>query len=443
MNSLSLSAELRPAASSAPTSSQTSPAGTDATNSGATDSTTGGFSSVLEQLQTSSSGKKPPTLDGNPLPVDTSISEQPTASNGQALRIIALPDGTLPVAIDPDSINTPTAPATEQTNPAEAAFPAASDLLQQIRQAFQSHKNAPAATEDSDTTEPDTDETSNTNPLALAMMPVSLAAPPRPATPTENLNDSLPDSTISSATGSALSSVSQPADGTTDTSSNLPTLDNPADSSTLNPDSISASEVDQLQENGSLNRTDSTQNRTGHLAFSSVLANNTPTTSPATAASQTDALLQNPNDNRLPLDNDPEAWGQQLSSRILTMVGKDIQEARIHLDPPELGALEIRLSVDSQDQTKIQIHAQHPQVREALESQSQRLRDALAQQGLSLNEFNVSDQSQQQTGTRSGQQGNNPQTDNNSLNGSNDNDQTTDLDTPRIQQHQGLLSTYA
>lgn len=100
-----------------------------------------------------------------------------------------------------------------------------------------------------------------------------------------------------------------------------------------------------------------------------------------------DPLLQ----QRLVMDDEPEAWSSGLSNRILTLVGKEIQEARIHLDPPELGALEIRLSVE-QDQTRIQIHATHPQVRDVLEAQSQRLRDALGQQGLQLADFSVTDQ---------------------------------------------------
>ncbi|MDN3649368.1 flagellar hook-length control protein FliK [Reinekea marina] len=83
-----------------------------------------------------------------------------------------------------------------------------------------------------------------------------------------------------------------------------------------------------------------------------------------------------------------------LSDRIHTMIKKDIQHGFIRLDPPELGALEVRIQV-TQETTQIQIVSQSPQVREALESQSIRLRESLAEQGLTLADLDVSDQSSQ------------------------------------------------
>ncbi|MBU2863164.1 flagellar hook-length control protein FliK [Reinekea forsetii] len=83
-----------------------------------------------------------------------------------------------------------------------------------------------------------------------------------------------------------------------------------------------------------------------------------------------------------------------LSDRIHTMIKKDIQHGFIRLDPPELGALEVRIQV-TQETTQIQIVSQSPQVREALESQSIRLRESLAEQGLTLADLDVSDQTYQ------------------------------------------------
>ncbi|MFQ3281170.1 MAG: flagellar hook-length control protein FliK [Reinekea sp.] len=89
-----------------------------------------------------------------------------------------------------------------------------------------------------------------------------------------------------------------------------------------------------------------------------------------------------------------------LSDRIFTMIKNDIQHGFIRLDPPELGALEVRIQV-TQESTQIQIVSQSQQVREALESQSVRLRESLAEQGLNLSSLDVNDQSTGDTSAQS------------------------------------------
>ncbi|MFG1498235.1 flagellar hook-length control protein FliK [Saccharospirillum sp. HFRX-1] len=83
---------------------------------------------------------------------------------------------------------------------------------------------------------------------------------------------------------------------------------------------------------------------------------------------------------------------RQLSERIQMMSQGEIKHATIRLDPPELGTLEIKVTVQH-DQTQVQITSPNPQVREALESQSVRLREILEQQGLNLSNLDVRDQS--------------------------------------------------
>jgi flagellar hook-length control protein FliK len=91
--------------------------------------------------------------------------------------------------------------------------------------------------------------------------------------------------------------------------------------------------------------------------------------------------------------------GRQLGERLVLMVKGEVQHATIRLDPPELGMMDVRISVQN-DQTQVQIVVQSPQVREALESQSVRLREFLEQQGLSLAKLDIRDGSsgQQQAG---------------------------------------------
>ena len=79
------------------------------------------------------------------------------------------------------------------------------------------------------------------------------------------------------------------------------------------------------------------------------------------------------------------------------MSTEQLQAARIQLDPPELGSLEIKIRVQ-QDQVSVAFSSGHQVVRDALEAQSPRLREMLEQQGVELTDVNVSDQQQQSAG---------------------------------------------
>ena len=97
--------------------------------------------------------------------------------------------------------------------------------------------------------------------------------------------------------------------------------------------------------------------------------------------------------DKLEFGQDRREWGGALGARIMTMVAEDVQKARIQLDPPELGSLEIKLHI-SQDQASVQVQAQHAHVRDVLEANAHRLRDALASQGITLSSFDVSERGQ-------------------------------------------------
>lgn len=107
---------------------------------------------------------------------------------------------------------------------------------------------------------------------------------------------------------------------------------------------------------------------------------------------------------RLVFGRQPEQWGGALGARIVSMIQQDVQSAEIHLDPPELGSLEVRVKVH-QGEASIQVATSHPQVRDVLESQAFRLREALAEDGMNLSQFDVGSQSQQGDGS-SGEQSN-------------------------------------
>lgn len=110
-------------------------------------------------------------------------------------------------------------------------------------------------------------------------------------------------------------------------------------------------------------------------------------------------------DQTLKLSKGQQAWGDALTERISMNAAKNMKQVTIHLDPPELGTLELKMQVKDDQQTQIQVHVQSPQVKEALESSAQRLRDMLASQGLELSEFDVQtspDQGQGNSGDNSG-----------------------------------------
>ncbi|WP_144822256.1 flagellar hook-length control protein FliK [Marinobacter piscensis] len=83
-------------------------------------------------------------------------------------------------------------------------------------------------------------------------------------------------------------------------------------------------------------------------------------------------------------------WGDKLMGKLSWLTAKNLSEAEIHLTPPDMGPMEVRVRVQN-DQAAITVHAANPVVREQLELHSHRLRDMLDEQGFSLAGFDVSD----------------------------------------------------
>lgn len=82
-------------------------------------------------------------------------------------------------------------------------------------------------------------------------------------------------------------------------------------------------------------------------------------------------------------------WGEELSERVTWLVKDKIQIAELRLNPAQLGPLEARINVHN-DEASIAFHAPQAAVREALEAALPRLREALAEQGLTLVNVDVS-----------------------------------------------------
>lgn len=106
-----------------------------------------------------------------------------------------------------------------------------------------------------------------------------------------------------------------------------------------------------------------------------------------------------------PLPMNQNAWAEGLVNRVMYLSSQNLKSADIQLEPAELGRLDIRVNVATDQSTQVTFISGHAGVRDALDSQVHRLRELFAQQGLAQPDVNVADQSrgqQQQPGQQDG-----------------------------------------
>lgn len=85
-------------------------------------------------------------------------------------------------------------------------------------------------------------------------------------------------------------------------------------------------------------------------------------------------------------------WGDEFSQKITWLASSKMdQSAELHLNPPQLGPLDVVLKV-SGDQATALFTSPHAAVREAIEQAMPKLRDMLADNGITLGNATVSDQ---------------------------------------------------
>jgi flagellar hook-length control protein FliK len=90
-----------------------------------------------------------------------------------------------------------------------------------------------------------------------------------------------------------------------------------------------------------------------------------------------------------------QGWDQQLGQKVVWMVNGGEQSATLTLNPPDLGPLQVVLSV-SNDQASVTFTAAQPEVRQALEQALPKLRETMGEAGISLGNTSVSAGSQEQ-----------------------------------------------
>lgn len=102
-----------------------------------------------------------------------------------------------------------------------------------------------------------------------------------------------------------------------------------------------------------------------------------------------------------------ENWGSGLGDKVVWVVGNQTRGAEIHLNPPALGPLEVRVSV-ADGQANLSFMTQHGSVCDAIEAATPRLKEMLGDAGISMGSVSVNVGSfaqQQQSTSREPNQG--------------------------------------
>lgn len=83
-------------------------------------------------------------------------------------------------------------------------------------------------------------------------------------------------------------------------------------------------------------------------------------------------------------------WSEEVGNTVRLLATRGIEKAEIHVQPAELGPVQLSLCIDAGD-ASLALAAPHAETRQALESALPKLREMLAAEGLSLGEASVND----------------------------------------------------
>jgi len=133
-------------------------------------------------------------------------------------------------------------------------------------------------------------------------------------------------------------------------------------------------------------------------------------------------------------------WGNEFSQKITWMATQQDQHAELHLNPAQLGPVDVVIKV-SGDQATAQFTSAHAAVREVIEQSIPKLREMLADNGIMLGNTTVSDQAPRE---QRGEFGNQRQTAPNGrvLESAHSNMSDTRVVTP-LSRHNGMVDTFA
>ena len=136
------------------------------------------------------------------------------------------------------------------------------------------------------------------------------------------------------------------------------------------------------------------------------------------------------------------SWPHQFGEKIVWLARNDQQSAQININPPQLGPVQITVSLNG-DQATLAFASPHAEVRQAIESAMPQLKEMLSTAGINLGQSNV--------GANMGQ--NNPETPFQSANGTRLANENAILpandiaagagSTPALQRGRGLVDLFA
>ncbi len=97
----------------------------------------------------------------------------------------------------------------------------------------------------------------------------------------------------------------------------------------------------------------------------------------------------------IPIAVGAPGWGQALGDKVIWAARNDVQTAQISINPPQLGPMQISLSL-SGDQATAVFASAHGEVRQAIEAAMPQLREMLSASGITLGDASVGAQLPQQ-----------------------------------------------
>lgn len=170
----------------------------------------------------------------------------------------------------------------------------------------------------------------------------------------------------------------------------------------------------------------------GHVASSTGLLAPSPTGDRLTTS-----LLETPTSSISTPVRD-SAWSDRISQHVMSMAAGKTRTAEIRLTPAELGPLRVQIDVDD-GTANVAFQSQHAATRDALELALPRLRELLAENGLSLGQANIGehDQAQREQSSHVAQD--------NEQNAAHDSDVETDVGqtrTPNQSRGRGLVDAF-
>ena len=106
------------------------------------------------------------------------------------------------------------------------------------------------------------------------------------------------------------------------------------------------------------------------------------------AATATNPLLTQAFNTQLELPLGSAQWGSQVLQRVAWLTGQGIAAAEIHLNPAELGPMQVRVD-QRQDSATVVFTSHNSSTREAIEASLPRLRELFSEQGMELIDVDI------------------------------------------------------